>query len=475
MTFDHLITKTKAALEAKTGERARSQQWIQLESIRSQCLAEKRDPTDDEAVRIRRAADATGELSGEIARLTVTLQELEATRADDGEADRRQREHNPTDAGGINLPERTYSPGGTLLRGDHDAGDGWVRASDGRPAALRADQRFGDHAVVAEHRQRQADRELAIVGQHGSLGQMIRAMSTSSGSALVPTEWSSEIIDRARNNAAVMKAGATIVPMDAKIVQIGRLTADPTAVFRAEGSTITESDPNFDNVTLTATTQSALTVGSLEWFQDADNVDEIVSEAIGKAIGLGIDLAALYGSITTGSGTINLATPPNPRGVLGALLALAGGQVLGDATNGTAQGAAGGSKWAEIVDLIYAIRDNNEDPNALIWNTKTPRLYNKLVDTLGQPLQPPDVIKEMTKFESNQIPTYTRGTMASASDVFAGDWTKLLIGQRLDLTIQTLTERYAENGQVGIVAHWRGDIQPARPKAFAVFRALEAV
>jgi len=33
-----------------------------------------------------------------------------------------------------------------------------------------------------------------------------------------------------------------------------------------------------------------------------------------------------------------------------------------------------------------------------------------------------------------------------------------------------LTERCAENGQIGIIAHWRGDITVAPPRAFAVFR-----
>jgi hypothetical protein len=61
------------------------------------------------------------------------------------------------------------------------------------------------------------------------------------------------------------------------------------------------------------------------------------------------------------------------------------------------------------------------------------------------------------------------------SDAFVGDWSQLLSDQRLDLNVQVLSERYAEVGQIGIVANWRGDIQLARPRAFAVFRVpLEA-
>lgn len=171
-------------------------------------------------------------------------------------------------------------------------------------------------------------------------------MTTTSGSAVVPTVWAADIIDRARNYAAVLQAGAPIVPMDAKTVQIGRLTTDPTAAFRTEGSTVTASDPVFDNVTLDSKTLSALVVGSLEWFMDADNVDQVVSDAIAKAIGLQLDLQALFGGVTTGAETgatglnTTFPTPPNSRGVLATLLAVASSNVLGSGANGTAQTAA---------------------------------------------------------------------------------------------------------------------------------------
>jgi hypothetical protein len=64
--------------------------------------------------------------------------------------------------------------------------------------------------------------------------------------------------------------------MDAKTVQIGRITADPTAAFRTEGGTITASDPTFDSVQLDSKTMSALVIGSMEWFQDAPNGSEVV-------------------------------------------------------------------------------------------------------------------------------------------------------------------------------------------------------
>jgi HK97 family phage major capsid protein len=89
--------------------------------------------------------------------------------------------------------------------------------------------------------------------------------------------------------------------------------------------------------------------------------------------------------------------------------------------------------------------------------------------------QPPDV-EAMTKYATTQIPaSFTQGTSTTnMSDVSVGDWTQLIIGQRLDFTVQTLVERYAELGQVGIVARWRGDVAPARPRAFGVYRYLKS-
>lgn len=455
MTIAELIAQHRAAMSAKLTQR--NSHATELGQLRA-------NETPDGS-RIAQVGALLAGLDAELDAQEITLQDLLRQQADDAETTRKQHELHPTPAG---------------IRAERDAGRSgeparWVRSNDGRPATVSRGQSFGSHELVREHAERMSGVEASIVGQHGSIGQLVRSMSTSSGSALVPTVWASDIIDRARNFAAVLQAGAEIVPMDAKVVQIGRLTADPTAAFRTEGSTITASDPTFDNVTLTATTQSALVVGSLEWFQDANNVDEIVANAIAKAIGLNLDLVGLYGSIVAGAGTINLPTPPNPRGVLGALNATAATSVLpssGPATNGTAQTT--GSFWNEILDTVYTPQDFNEGPNALIWNSKAARKYAKAYDTTGQPLRRPAALDGVQTYVSNQIPSYTQGTMTNvATDVFCGDFTQLLIGQRLELHIQTLTERYAELGQVGIVANWRGDIGVARSRAFSVFKAIQ--
>lgn len=370
----------------------------------------------------------------------------------------------------------------------------WVRRADGRLAVVARDQRFVDHPVVSEYAAARAKADEHIVGHHGTLGAYLRAqqpgqvdsfgqvqqrvVSTTTGSALVPAVWLGDIIDRARAASVVMKAGAELVPMETKVVNIGRLTGDPTATFRAEGSTISASDPTFDNVTLTATTLSALVIGTFEWFQDAPNVDEVVSEAIAQAMASELDLNALMGGVIAG-GEVGatgynrtFATPPAPRGILATLLAVAASSVLGSGANGTAQTAA--SFWREVQTTLFTPQSFNETPNALLWNSKLNQQYIDAYDTTNQPLRMPENIAALPKFTTNQIESFTQGTMTNvATDLFVGDFTKLLIGQRLDFTVQTLIERYAELGQIGILATWRGDVQLARPRAFAVYRYLQ--
>jgi len=434
---------------------------LQRNTHAKQLSALRTSGTVDE-VKVAELRSAKDAIDVELDLMEVRVADLTVEQARDDAADRLAREVYPTGAAG----QRSATPSA------NGAAPMWRRSNDGKPAAVPAGQRFAEHGVVATEAARNAGREEAVIGQHGSFGGLIRSMSTTSGSALVPTIWSADIIDRARNNAAVIKAGATMVPMDAKVVQIGRLTADPTASFRTEGSTITASDPTFDNVTLTANTLSALVVGSIEWFQDAPNVDEVVSEAVGKAVALQLDLTGLFGGMTTGSEAFSLATPPNPRGILATLLAVASSSVLGAGTNGTAQTAL--SYWNEVLDTIYGIKDFNENPNALIWPSKLARQYAKAYDSQGRILTPPPDVDAIEKYVSNQIPSFTQGTMTSrATDLFVGDFTELIIGQRLDFQVQTLVERYAELGQVGILATWRGDVQLARPRAFSVYRYLQ--
>jgi HK97 family phage major capsid protein len=160
--------------------------------------------------------------------------------------------------------------------------------------------------------------------------------------------------------------------------------------------------------------------------------------------------------------------------VLPSLLADSSTSVLGGAANGTAQTA--GTFWNEIIDTALQPTLFNETPNAILWSPVMRKYYAKTYASDNQPLQRPPILDQFQFLPTNEIPaSFTQGTATtSMSDVFVGDWRQLIIGQRRGFTVQTLVERYAELGQIGIVAHWRGDVALTRPRAFSVYRYLKS-
>ena len=384
-------------------------------------------------------------------------------------------------ASGMQVRERsmadgTSRPASTTRSDDRPL---FTRVSDGKDAALRSDMSFRDHELVRAEIERTADRDRYITGTHGDLGQLVRSISTSSGaSAMVPTEWAAQVIDKARNAAVVMQAGATIVPMGSKVEQLARLTQDPAPVFRNEGNAIPATDPAFDNVTLTATSLGTIVVCSVELLQDAPNASEVVQNALAKAMALEIDKAALFGQLgatgTNDEGAAYGLASPYPKGLMKNLVDYnSGSQIVGSfPTNGTAQTAA--TPYLEMLAVLYKVLRSNENPSAIVSNTALVQQYDGMLDTMYNPVRKPDSLAKLPWMTTNSIPSYTRGTMSNrATDVFCGDWSQLLVGQRLGLQLRVLTERYAELGQVGLLAFWRGDVAVARPTAFAAYRGLQ--
>jgi HK97 family phage major capsid protein len=410
----------------------------------------------------------------EVRQAEGALSALRDAQAEDSAADELQRQVRDTGVrppGGDGISR--IGSGAVSVAPVASDGPSW-RTDAGQIAALARGQSFGDHAAVRDHTERMNERDRHVIGEYGSLGHMVRALSTTGASAVIPQVWSNQIIDLARSKAAVLQAGAQVVPMTQKVTNMGRLTADPTAAFRAEGSSLGPSDPTFDSVTLTAKTLSAQVVMSLEFVQDSVNGEEVVTNALAQAMGLKLDFVALYGGLLTADCTgfeLYTTDANNPTGILKTLLASASGQVLGQATNGTQITAA--SPWNEILDTIYQIKNQNLEPNAILYNTKMAQKLAKTYLSTYEPLPKPDDVQALQQFQTNQISSYTRGTMSNvATNVFVGKFDELIVGQRMALELRVLNERYAELGQVSVVALWRGDVAVAHPLAFSVYRSL---
>lgn len=329
---------------------------------------------------------------------------------------------------------------------------------DGEPLGERRmvdyvrDHRIVDDEATPDLSLRKALRGV-VTGDWNGADAERRAMNegtAATGGYLVPTILAAQLVDLARNQARVMQAGARIVPMPNKTVTVPKWVGDQTAAWHTEGAIITPTDATIGAVTLTARSLASLTVVSRELLEDAPGVEEELRVAFANQFALTVDLAALYGT----------GTAPEPRGVK---------NTPGVQTRSLGANGAAPTNYDMLVDAVGDLADRNEQATAIIYAPRTARELAKLKATDGQPLTLPDYVANIPRYDTNQVPvTLTAGTSTDSSDMFTADWRQLYLGVRTTVQVEVLREKYADTGQVGFLAWWRGDIAVARPAAFHV-------
>lgn len=341
---------------------------------------------------------------------------------------------------------------------------------EGQVPLLSREQRMAE----CIRQDRQYDRPLSIgkylrgiiTGNWDGADAERRALSEgtlAAGGYLVPTELSATVIDKARNKARVIQAGAVTVPMQTQTLKIARVTGDPTAAWKAENAAGTVSDLTFDAITFNAKTLFALVKLSVELFEDAPNVDAVVENALAQALAVELDRAALRGS----------GVDPEPRGIRN----VSGVQLID-------MGANGGqltdySKFSQAVQKIQEANGPDAEALSVIYAPRTAATLDSKTDNTGQPLQPPASFRAMRKFVTNQIPVnLTKGTANNATDAYVGDFSQCLIGMRTNLTLEvsrTAADSSSSaftNAQVWVRAYLRADVQVARPDHFVVINGI---
>lgn len=272
----------------------------------------------------------------------------------------------------------------------------------------------------------------------------------SAGGYTVPEILGARLIDRMRKRATVIRAGATTVPLGSDVVNIARVASDPVAAWRLENAAVAESDPTFERVQFTARALAVLVKVSRELIEDSTNIEEALSNAFAQSMAIELDRVALLGS----------GTAPEPRGVY---------NTTGISTVSMGVNGAALTSYDPMLDAIQALQDANAgDPSAAIMAPRTVKGFNKLKDTTNQPLRRPQSIESLAFLGTTQIPVnQTQGTSSDCSTVIVGNWADCMIGVRSTLRVETLKERYADNMQIGFLAHLRYDVQMAHPESFA--------
>ncbi|MFC5428348.1 phage major capsid protein [Paraburkholderia denitrificans] len=280
----------------------------------------------------------------------------------------------------------------------------------------------------------------------------LAAGTDSTGGYAVPNIVMPGILTAMVDQSALLAAGARILPMEygAKSVTVVGIDTLPTPAWRAELGAIVESEPTFRGVVATPRSLACIVRISRELLADATNVSGAVTQAISQAFALEFDRAGLVGS----------GVEPEPMGLYGM-----------DAVKKIKQA---GAKFA-YSDILAAYRAQLENkapaPTAAIMAPRTLVGLAGQVDTLGQPLNAPSLLKGVSQLSTNGVPV-NLGDANASSLVFVGNFSTVQYVLREALNIMLLREVYAKTGELAFLCHARVDVIANYPQAITVIEGV---
>ena len=217
------------------------------------------------------------------------------------------------------------------------------------------------------------------------------------------------------------------------------------------------SDPSFRAVIATPKSLAFYFKVSRELLADGQNITQALTTAITQSFARELDRAGLLGS----------GTAPEPRG----LLNTSGVAPIGNGANGTAL-----ASYANFFSGLNSILGANAPmPGAAIMSPRSLTKLGGLVDSTGQPLNVPNMLQPVKMISTTAISnTLTVGTSTDCSQIFIGDFTKIVFAMREQMSIQLLDQTFATTGEIGFMCHCRADVMLTYPAAFAVVSGVRA-
>lgn len=147
-------------------------------------------------------------------------------------------------------------------------------------------------------------RALRWCDNHGIEGRALSVGVNTAGGNLVPDEFERAIINL-REEYGVLRREARVLPMGSDHMFIPRRSGGITANFTAENVAITESDPTWNNVELTAKKLGAMTRMSSELAEDAViDMADILADEFAQGLALKEDTVGFTGTGVQGDGGI---------------------------------------------------------------------------------------------------------------------------------------------------------------------------
>jgi len=249
-------------------------------------------------------------------------------------------------------------------------------------------------------------------------------------------------IEVLRNSMVTAQAGVTMLPGLVGNVEIPRQTSGAASTWiSAEDGDATESDPQFDQVTLSPKDLACYTeVTRRLMLQSTPAIEGIVRNDLAIAQALGIDLAVLYGSGATGQPT----GVANQTGI------------------NTFTFAGAGPTFAETVRMVKEVMTDNALMGSLAY----------IIDPAGwedaMTTSKDTGSGQFLMSESGTINGYRSlvSTQVTAEDWFFGNWADVLVGEWGGLEINVDPYTHSLKGKVRFITFKTVDVAVRHPTSF---------
>ena len=303
--------------------------------------------------------------------------------------------------------------------------------------------------------------------------------ATSTGGSNVATNLlASSFIEVLRNKALIMNLGPTVLSGLVGNVAIPRQISATQTYWVTEASAVTEAEATFDQVTLSPKQIGARSQYSrLMLQQSTPDIEAIVRDDLAKVMALGIDLAAINGSASSGQ----------PRGILnqsgiGSVAMGTNGAAFANAATSGTNGIDQLIQLDSKVDIANALNGTlyyltNAKVVAALKQLKTQQADYLWTNNLNDRSSgTPGMINGYGVARSNQVPANgTKGTGTNLSSLIYGDFSQLLIGMWGGLEV--LPNPYGAGynaGSVDIRAMQTCDINVRHAESFAAITDIIA-
>ena len=261
--------------------------------------------------------------------------------------------------------------------------------------------------------------------------------SVTSDNYELPVSVSAELIDRLRAvNPLLSGAGARTITLEGGETKFVKTDSDPNAVWHAEMVEETPSDPAFSPITMDPKTVLAMTEIGRETLQDSQNVAEALTNAFVGSLN-----DAILNATFNGAGTAD-----EPEGL----------QTL--ITQTAEYANAGTPDWTNFIAASKQLHDNNV-PGGNRSFIHAPDVWESLAlatDNNGRYQDAPSFIRDIPNFVTSGL---------NAGNAYAGDFSNVVYGFRLNITLEQFRSTTAKSYGTLWVAAARLDIATFRPDA----------